>query len=143
MPMAVTRYPVIGDGIQVALPTRLRCGELPAHMIPRSELELSVHVDSNRGVDMAFMHSVVERWRVARPDQPKPGGEWGAFATEAGRPLLAAGHAPGPCRLEPARKPPEQVAVARVRAGHRAKLCGARSRRGEPDGLRARPSGVL
>jgi len=57
----ITRYPVIGDGAQAALPTRLRFSELPAHVIPRSESELRVRVASNRGIDMAFIRSVVER----------------------------------------------------------------------------------
>jgi hypothetical protein len=64
----------------VALPTRLRFSELPQHMIPRGESELSVRVDSNHGVDSAFIHSGVERWRGAKT---------GASATRhrrAGRP---------------------------------------------------------
>ncbi|HXE68455.1 MAG TPA: DUF87 domain-containing protein [Hyphomicrobiaceae bacterium] len=92
---------VFAFGEGVALPTRLRFSELPAHMIPRSESELSVRVDSNRGVDSAFIHSVVERWRgatmgnkrklgEAAPEPGKPAGEWGAFVTEAEQPLLAA-----------------------------------------------------
>jgi hypothetical protein len=55
-------------------------------MIPRSESEPSIRVDSNRGVDTAFIHSVVERWRgatmgnkrklgAATPEQPKTPGE--------------------------------------------------------------------
>ena len=70
-------------------------------MIPRSELELSVRVDSNHGVDSAFIHSVVERRRGATmgnkrkigetaAEPGKPAGEWGAFVTEAEQPLLAA-----------------------------------------------------
>jgi len=92
-----------GEG--VALPTRLRFSELPAHMIPRGESELSIRVDSNRGVDTAFIHSVVERWRgasmgnkrklgEATPEQPKTPGEWGAFVTEAEQPLLVAATRP-------------------------------------------------
>ena len=57
---------VFAFGEGVALPTRRRFNELPAHMIARSESELSVRIDSNRGVDSALIHSVVERW-PARP----------------------------------------------------------------------------
>jgi hypothetical protein len=74
-------------------------------MIPRSESEPSIRVDSNRGVDTAFIHSVVERWRgatmgnkrklgAATPEQPKTPGEWGAFVTEAEQPLLVAATRP-------------------------------------------------
>jgi hypothetical protein len=95
---------VFAFGEGVALPTRLRFSELPAHMIPRSESELSVRIDSNRGVDGAFIHSVVERWRGATmgnkrklgecSEPGKPAGEWGAFVTEAEQPLLAAATRP-------------------------------------------------
>lgn len=92
---------VFAFGEGVALPTRLRFSELPQHMIPRSESELSVRVDSNHGVDSAFIHSVVERWRGATmgnkrkigetaAEPSKPAAEWGAFVTEAEQPLLAA-----------------------------------------------------
>jgi DNA helicase HerA-like ATPase len=96
---------VFAFGEGVALPTRLRFSELPTHMIPRSESELSVRIDSNRGVDSAFIHSVVERWRgatmgnkrklgEATAEPGKPAGEWGAFVTEAEQPLLAAATRP-------------------------------------------------
>jgi hypothetical protein len=68
-------------------------------MIPRSESELSTRVDSNRGVDSAFIHSVVERWRGRRwatsassakpPPSPASRQGNGAFVTEAEQPLLA------------------------------------------------------
>jgi len=110
---------VFAFGEGVALPTRLRFSELPAHMIPRSESELSIRVDSNRGVDTAFIHSVVERWRgatmgnkrklgEATPEQAKTPGEWGAFVTEAEQPLLVAAtrpvHAATPLRASLLRK---------------------------------------
>jgi hypothetical protein len=69
-------------------------------MIPRSESELSARVDSNRGVDSAFNHSVVQRWRGATMGNKRKLGEAapspasrqgnGAFVTEAEQPLLAA-----------------------------------------------------
>jgi hypothetical protein len=110
---------VFAFGEGVALPTRLRFSELPAHMIPRSESELSVRIDSNRGVDTAFIHNVVERWRgatmgnkrklgEATPEQTKPAGEWGGFVTEDEQPLLAAAtrpiHAPLSLRASLLRK---------------------------------------
>jgi DNA helicase HerA-like ATPase len=110
---------VFAFGEGVALPTRLRFSELPAHMIPRSESELSVRIDSNRGVDTAFIHNVVERWRgatmgnkrklgEATPEQSKLAGEWGVFVTEDEQPLLAAAtrpvHAPPSLRASLLRK---------------------------------------
>jgi uncharacterized protein len=60
---------VFAFGEGVALLTRLRFSELPAQMIPRSESELSVRIDTNRGVEAAFMHSVVERSRCDHGQQ--------------------------------------------------------------------------
>ena len=60
-------------------------GEQPAHMIPRSESELSVRIDSNRGVDAAFIHSVVERWRGATMGNKR---KLGDVAAEAGKPSV-------------------------------------------------------
>ena len=71
-------------------------------MIPRSEFELSVRVDSNRGVDSAFIHSVVQRWRGATmgnkrklgetaAEPGKPAGEWGIGPRPSSR--CGGGHA--------------------------------------------------
>lgn len=84
---------VFAFGEGVALPMPCASASCPAHMIPRSESELSARVDSNRGVDSAFIHSVVERWRgatmgnkrklgEAAAEPGKPAGD-GAFVTEA------------------------------------------------------------
>jgi uncharacterized protein len=114
---------VFAFGEGVALPTRLRFSELPAQMIPRSESELSVRIDTNRGVDAAFIHSVVERWRGATmgnkrklgdvaAEAGKPSAEWGAFVTEAEQPLLAA--ATRPIGREPGTLPVNAVSALRA-----------------------------
>ena len=50
-----------GEG--VALPTRLRFKEVPAHQLPRSEATISTVPASSRGQDIHFVTSVLERWR--------------------------------------------------------------------------------
>src|SRR5207302_5674332 len=56
---------VFAFGEGVALPTRIRFGELPDAFIPRSEAVGRVRADAERGADREFMASVVERWRGA------------------------------------------------------------------------------
>jgi DNA helicase HerA-like ATPase len=56
---------VFAFGEGVAVPTRLRFGELPANRIPRSEAVGHAFMDSARPVDADFLSSVVERWRGA------------------------------------------------------------------------------
>jgi len=55
---------VLAFGEGVALPTRLRFKDVPAHQLPRSEATVST-VASGRGQDIHFVTSVVERWRGA------------------------------------------------------------------------------
>jgi uncharacterized protein len=53
-----------GEG--VALPTRLRFGQLPADAIPKGEsLNSGEYMDTSNGIDTAFIEKVVERWRGA------------------------------------------------------------------------------
>jgi len=56
---------VFAFGEGVALPTRLRFGQLAADHIPKSESISNTHLDPERGIDEAFIASVVERWRGA------------------------------------------------------------------------------
>jgi hypothetical protein len=55
----------------VALPTRLRFKELPAHQLPRSEATLSA-VPSAAAHDMHFVSTVLERWRGATSHRDVP-----------------------------------------------------------------------
>ena len=134
---------VFAFGEAVALPTRLRFSELPAHRIPRSESELSVRIDCNRRVDSAFIHSVVERWRGAtmgnkrklgESSEPgKPAGEWGAFVTEAEQPLLAAATRPLNTQAS-ARKPAAEI----IERGRRSSHCRRTAGKTRPSSGRAR-----
>ncbi len=56
---------VLAFGEGVALPTRLRFKEVPAHQLPRSEATISTVPASSRGQDIHFVTSVLERWRGA------------------------------------------------------------------------------
>jgi hypothetical protein len=56
---------VFAFGEGVALPTRLRFKELAKHHIPHSQAVTRANMDAARGVDTAFLASVVERWRGA------------------------------------------------------------------------------
>ena len=56
---------VFAFGEGVALPTRLRFKELPAHALPKSESVALTRVDPSNEVNRSFIDSVVERWRDA------------------------------------------------------------------------------
>jgi hypothetical protein len=56
---------VLAFGEGVALPTRLRFKEVPAHQLPRSEATLSTAPSVVAGHDMHFVAAVLERWRGA------------------------------------------------------------------------------
>jgi hypothetical protein len=49
----------------VALPTRLRFKEVPAHQLPRSEATIATVTSVTAGHDMHFVGAVLERWRGA------------------------------------------------------------------------------
>ena len=77
---------VFAFGEGVALPTRLRFGELEARHIPRSEAVYHPHADGGLVADREFVASVIERWRGAtmskvRSDEPLP--ELGPLETDA------------------------------------------------------------
>jgi DNA helicase HerA-like ATPase len=63
---------VFAFGEGVALPTRLRFGELPKHLIPKSEAVGHPHAGASHGVDREFIASVIERWRGATMSRTKP-----------------------------------------------------------------------
>jgi DNA helicase HerA-like ATPase len=56
---------VLAFGEGVALPTRLRFKDVPAHQLPRSESTISSSPSSSEGFDFQFVSAVLERWRGA------------------------------------------------------------------------------
>jgi DNA helicase HerA-like ATPase len=56
---------VFAFGEGVALPTRLCFAKLAAEHIPKSESISNTHLDPDKGIDGAFIASVVDRWRGA------------------------------------------------------------------------------
>jgi DNA helicase HerA-like ATPase len=73
---------VLAFGEGVALPTRLRFREVPAHLLPKSEALGTAKVDPSTGYDQAFVAAVLERWRGAtmggagiRPDETAAGAD--------------------------------------------------------------------
>ena len=71
---------VLAFGEGVALPTRLRFKEVPAHQLPRSEATISTVPAVTSGHDMHFVGAVLERWRGATsrrdgPNDPTISGE--------------------------------------------------------------------
>jgi hypothetical protein len=63
---------VLAFGEGVALPTRLRFKEVPAHQLPRSEAKISTVPSASRGQDMQFVDAVLERWRGATSHRDAP-----------------------------------------------------------------------
>ncbi|WP_412773078.1 ATP-binding protein [Nitrobacter sp.] len=63
---------VLAFGEGVALPTRLRFKEVPAHQLPRSEATISTVPSAGRGHDMQFVDAVLERWRGATSHRDVP-----------------------------------------------------------------------
>jgi hypothetical protein len=64
---------VLAFGEGVALPTRLRFKEVPAHQLPRGEASLSTSPSATAGHDMHFVSAVLERWRGASSNRDNPG----------------------------------------------------------------------
>src|ERR1700743_3166236 len=56
---------VLAFGEGVALPTRLRFKEVPAHQLPRSEAAIATVPSVSAGHDAHFVGAVLERWRGA------------------------------------------------------------------------------
>jgi DNA helicase HerA-like ATPase len=71
---------VFAFGEGVALPTRLRFRELPAHLIPHAESVSNVRLDTSAGINEGLIASVVDRWRGATMSKPvRLGGELADF----------------------------------------------------------------
>jgi hypothetical protein len=63
---------VLAFGEGVALPTRLRFKEVPAHQLPRSESAIRTVPSAAAGHDMHFVSAVLERWRGATSQRDVP-----------------------------------------------------------------------
>ena len=63
---------VLAFGEGVALPTRLRFKEVPAHQLPRSEATIATVPSISAGHDMHFVSAVLERWRGATSHRDVP-----------------------------------------------------------------------
>jgi hypothetical protein len=63
---------VLAFGEGVALPTRLRFKEVPAHQLPRSEATIATTPSALSGHDIIFVSSVLERWRGATSHRETP-----------------------------------------------------------------------
>ena len=63
---------VLAFGEGVALPTRLRFKDVPAHQLPRSEATISTAPSVAAGHDMQFVSAVLERWRGATSHRDIP-----------------------------------------------------------------------
>jgi DNA helicase HerA-like ATPase len=63
---------VLAFGEGVALPTRLRFKEVPAHQLPRSEATIATTPSAHSGHDISFVSSVLERWRGATSHRETP-----------------------------------------------------------------------
>jgi DNA helicase HerA-like ATPase len=63
---------VLAFGEGVALPTRLRFKEVPAHQLPRSEATIATTPSALSGHDITFVSSVLERWRGATSHRETP-----------------------------------------------------------------------
>jgi hypothetical protein len=63
---------VLAFGEGVALPTRLRFKEVPAHQLPRSEAAITTVPSMAAGHDTHFVAAVLERWRGATSHRDVP-----------------------------------------------------------------------
>src|ERR1700761_8294601 len=63
---------VLAFGEGVALPTRLRFKEVPAHQLPRGEATIATVPSATSGHDMHFVSAVLERWRGATSNRDTP-----------------------------------------------------------------------
>ena len=63
---------VLAFGEGVALPTRLRFKDVPAHQLPRSESTISSTPVADSGHDAHFLTAVLERWRGATSHRDVP-----------------------------------------------------------------------
>ena len=68
---------VLAFGEGVALPTRLRFKDVPAHQLPRSETTMSTSASVTTGHDIHFVGAVLERWRGATSSRDNATSEQG------------------------------------------------------------------
>jgi len=83
---------VLAFGEGVALPTRLRFKEVPAHQMPRSEATIETTPSAQGGHDVNFVSSVLDRWRGATSHRETPNDP--TFERNAERPVPRAPDAP-------------------------------------------------
>lgn len=83
---------VLAFGEGVALPTRLRFKEVPAHQLPRSEATIATTPSVHGGHDIGFVSSVLERWRGATSHRDTPNDP--VFDRTAERPVPRVPEAP-------------------------------------------------
>jgi DNA helicase HerA-like ATPase len=97
---------VLAFGEGVALPTRLRFKEVPAHQLPRSEATISTVPSVAAGHDTHFVGSVLERWRAATShrDVPNDSGDR-AVARSVEAPMLQPSMGLDPDRFSLLKKP--------------------------------------
>src|SRR5258708_834212 len=79
---------VLAFGEGVALPTRLRFKEVPAHQLPRSEATISTTPSVAARQDMHFVAAALERWRDATSHADLPN-DPGTNDPPAARPIAA------------------------------------------------------
>ena len=129
---------VLAFGEGVALPTRLRFKEVPAHQLPRSEATISTVPSATAGHDMHFVGAVLERWRGATSNRDVPndpginerpaaahGGSADAatFAGARSRPLFVAEKAAALTYARPADPDPRGHASRHALRGRGHRLC--------------------
>ena len=97
---------VLAFGEGVALPTRLRFKEVPAHQLPRSEATIATVPSVAAGHDMHFVGAVLERWRAATShrDVPNDSGDR-AVARSVEAPMLQPSMGLDPDRFSLLKKP--------------------------------------
>lgn len=114
---------VLAFGEGVALPTRLRFKEVPAHQLPRSEATIATSPVTGGTHDLHFVTSVLERWRGATthrdiPNDPgfserplaRPGSGLSLGGLSGGMTPLGGGSAPPLAPLAPSPPPPRPAA---------------------------------
>jgi DNA helicase HerA-like ATPase len=74
---------VLAFGEGVALPTRLRFKEVPAHQMPRSEATIATVRSAGSSSDMQFVSTVLERWRGATSSRDAEVGNGGNDRTSS------------------------------------------------------------
>jgi hypothetical protein len=104
---------VFAFGEGVALPTRLKFKQLPAHLLPKSEALSRTSADIEKDANSDFMGAIVERWRGLKSGHETVGEEGvGAYEEQPLAPLQPA-PAPQPQPAAPAGLDPERFRLLR------------------------------